>query len=272
MLLFTTMSSFIFRCVTVPVAAIALTTLVGCSRPQPVQIPFELTFADQPIKCAAFIAGKVVSLKDFRLYLHDIQLKRPDGDWQSLQLEPTAPFQNSATALLDFENGTGDCDLGTTSMNKTIIGEIPPDDYQAIRFKVGVPFELNHRNPLTAPAPLNDSSMHWHWQAGYKFVRAEFAVNGKTNRLHVGSLQCKGEVDDISHCEQPNRAEITLEGFSLGQSSIKIEVDDLITSLRLGSNEGLTCMGGGDDPWCANALKWIGLTGTQTAFTIAGGK
>ncbi|MFT5162374.1 MAG: putative repeat protein (TIGR04052 family), partial [Alteromonadaceae bacterium] len=130
-------------------------------------------------------------------------------------------------------------------------------------FKIGVPFELNHKNPLTAQPPLNQSSMHWHWQAGYKFMRAEFVINNQPRRLHLGSLHCKGEIGAISHCELPNRPAFTLTNFKLNQSAITLSLDKLLDDDSSNDHSYLTCMGGTEHPWCDNALKWLGLAGNQ---------
>ena len=241
------------------------TLLSACSQPHPVQIPFVLTYHDDAIDCAR--TGNV-QLTDMRFYLHDIQLQNSAGKWQKLTLDPQSPWQDNSTALLDFEDASNHCQLGTASLNRQISGFIPQGEYRGLRFVVGVPFDKNHANPLTAGAPLNDSSMHWHWQGGYKFLRAEFLLEGKAKHLHIGSLQCKGEIDAISHCEKPNRPTIALDNYELTQT-VEVRLDNLLDKVDSGDKDGLTCMGNDEHPWCANALEWIGLDEQpQSAFAV----
>jgi hypothetical protein len=57
---------------------------------------------------------------------------------------------------------------------------------------MGVPFEKNHRDPVTAGAPLNLSCMFWVWNAGYKFLRFDYTSTGQPRGafLHLGSTNC----------------------------------------------------------------------------------
>ncbi|MCJ8268399.1 MAG: metallo-mystery pair system four-Cys motif protein [Psychrosphaera sp.] len=250
-------------------AILAAILLSACSKPIPVTIPFTLTYHDQPVSCGEFGPSTAnITLKDFRLYLHQIELQNKDGDWSPLTLDSNSLWQNDSTALLDFENGSSDCQ-GNPGTNTTLTGTLPSADYQAIRFVIGVPFELNHQNPLIALAPLNESSMHWHWQGGYKFVRAEFSVHGKSRRQHVRSLQCKGEINAISHCEKPNRVPIELADYTNGP--VVIALDKLLDFSQPENKSNLTCMGGSDNPWCLNGLDWIGLNDNKPQMAFKAG-
>jgi uncharacterized repeat protein (TIGR04052 family) len=254
-------------------AAVLLMSITGCTKPVSVTLPFELSYHGQPVSCEHFPSSTDdITLKDFRLYLHDVALQNSTGEWTALELDQNN-WQNGVTTLLDFENAKANCKLGNQATNTLISGNLPADDYQAVRFKVGVPFDLNHQNPLIAKPPLNESSMHWHWQGGYKFVRAEFTINNQPRRMHVGSLQCKGEIGNITHCEKPNRPQFTLNDLEMSKTTITVSLDKLLESQQNDDGLKLTCMGGSGHPWCAGALDWIGLGETaQTAFNIAKAK
>ncbi len=256
---------------------IAAIVLSACSKPSPVTIPFTLTYHDQPVTCSKFGTSSTntdntIKLKDFRLYLHQIELQDTSGDWSALTLDSTSPWQNNNTALLDFENNDADCQ-GTPGTNTALTGTFSSENFQAIRFVVGVPFELNHQNPLIASAPLNESSMHWHWQGGYKFVRAEFIVGEQSRRLHIGSTQCKGEINAISHCEKPNRAQVELANYSNinNNAPVNIALDKLLDFNLADSKSKLTCMGHSDNPWCLNGLDWIGLNDSKPQMAFSTG-
>ncbi|MFT4929259.1 MAG: putative repeat protein (TIGR04052 family) [Phenylobacterium sp.] len=252
-----------------------LLTLAGCQKPQSVTLPFQLSYHNEAVDCENFpkaLSLVPIKLKDFRLYLHDIELLNAKDQWQPLTLAQDSLWQHDNTALLDFENAQQGCKQGNRGVNPQITGTIDAGDYKALRFKIGVPFELNHNNPMIAAPPLNLGTMHWHWQGGYKFVRAEFLINQQPHRFHLGSLQCKGEVGAISHCEKPNRPQFTLNGFKVNQSNIKVSLDGLLdmTDYPASDKKYLTCMGGTGHPWCHNALKWLGLADSkgQSMFSI----
>ena len=72
----------------------------------------------------------------------------------------SSEFTNDSVALLG-----ADCSeqAWQVKLNKHI------EAGQTLNFELGVPFEQNHTNPLTAQAPLNVSEMFWSWQLGHKF-------------------------------------------------------------------------------------------------------
>ena len=248
------------------IAPIMLLQSCSDNNNQPININFTLSYQQQAVNCDDFAKSNVHQLRDFRLYLHDIAVQDQQNRWHPLTLDIT-PWQNHNTVLLDFENGNNQCQQGTPATNTSIHAKIPVDTITALRFTLGVPFELNHQNPLTAKAPLNHSTMHWHWQGGYKFMRGEFNLNGQSLRVHIGSLQCQGQINNISHCDTPNRAHYQLDGFN-GQQSIDIQLDTLINQTL--TTPTLTCMGDNKHPVCANANRWAGLAANhqQSMFVL----
>ena len=93
------------------------------------------------------------------------------------------PGRTSSVALLDL---AGD---PSTPRRLAIDGTVEggAGAYSGIRLTVGVPFELNHANPLAAAAPLDRGEMFWSWQSGHKFLRADLARCG--SRVVVPSRQ-----------------------------------------------------------------------------------
>ena len=82
------------------------------------------------------------------------------SQWQALAAYTDGEWSDGRVTLLDYEDGTKRCDeSGNLLMNHQIKGSLPNGDYQAIRFRVGVPPELNHQDVTTADAPLNTSSI-----------------------------------------------------------------------------------------------------------------
>ncbi len=249
-----------YRSFVVISSALLLSACSRLSTERAIEIPFVLNFHNQTIACGNAIDG--LALKDFRFYLHNVEFQTRDGQWQALTLASDSRWQDGTTALIDFEDASAGCELGNPAVNSVVKGHLKPGDYSAMRFTIGVPFAANHQNPLTAKAPLNESSMHWHWQSGYKFVRAEFNYHDQSRRVHLGSLQCIGEIDNITQCKQPNRPTITLEHFIPGVNAVAISLDELFAS-NTELQSKLTCMGDDENPWCRSALNWLGLNGDK---------
>jgi len=61
-----------------------------------------------------------------------------------------------------------------------------PGTYRGIRFSIGVPNDLNHRDAATQTAPLGMSSdMFWSWNSGYIFNRTEGKVDSAGTQISV---------------------------------------------------------------------------------------
>ncbi|MGB5191468.1 MAG: MbnP family protein, partial [Polyangiales bacterium] len=84
-----------------------------------------------------------LSLVDFRFYVQDVELKNADGAWVPIALENNQ-FQIDDIALLDFEDGCGE--VGNADLNDQIVGTVPEGEYDGLRFKMGLPAELNHQD------------------------------------------------------------------------------------------------------------------------------
>jgi uncharacterized repeat protein (TIGR04052 family) len=126
-------------------------------------------------------------------------------------------------------------------------------EYRALRFTVGVPFDLNHANPLTAAAPLDRGDMFWTWQSGYKFVRADFTVDGQASSFHLGSTGCSSASalrPPAQPCAQPNRMRVQLEGDPLN-GVVRFHTAALGATVCTGSYA--------HDPRCASGYSSTGL-------------
>ena len=191
--------------------------LAACSEPQiPVEISFVATFGEQVIQCEPEPSD--ASLSDLRLYVSNVELmESTSGESVPLRLRPDPGWQSADVTLIDLEDGQGTCANGTPSVNAILTGDAPARDFDGIRLEIGVPFELNHANPLTAEAPLDDAAMHWHWRSGYKFLRAGLDSNDDGFWLHLGSAGCEGTVQNIRSCKFPNRVTVELSDFDPGR-------------------------------------------------------
>ena len=110
-------------------------------------------------------------MRDLRFYVHDVELMNSAGDSVPFQLEADNLWQSDRVALLDYTGTSSDlcADRGTEGKRNYIVGTVPADTYTKIKFKLGVPKDLNHLNGPNQVPPLNESGMWWSWAGGYRF-------------------------------------------------------------------------------------------------------
>ena len=130
---------------------------------------------------------------DFRLYVSNVALIDEDGNVVPVELEQDGKWQYQNTALLDFEDGTGPCDNGTSETNNTVVGTVPEGDYQSLQFTLGIPKKLNHDDAAIAPSPLNLTSMWWNWQGGYKFLRLDLETDSAIANVASSTTTSQGD-------------------------------------------------------------------------------
>jgi len=223
------------RAILLPVLVTITQILGACTNGEPdhVTIRFGISAAD----------ARVAS-RDLKLYVHDIELLDDNSRPHPLMLTPTAPWQNDRVALIDLAGA------GSTTVTGTVA--VPAARYSGIRFTVGVPFELNHGNPLTAPAPLDRGDMVWAWQSGHKFLRVDFATDAHEWSFHLGSTGCSSASalrPPQSPCAQPNLIRVELAGEPL-HSTVRLRIDRLVAAMR--AADFVTCTGEyARDPACA---------------------
>jgi len=253
--------------------------LVGCDSDSPVapDLPEAVTiqFAGQvngaPFVCgqsyaAVGTAGTTITPTDFRLYVHDVRLLTAGGQEVPVELNQDGTWQRDNLAMLDFENGQGPCSNGTPATRTVITGEVAPGQYTGIRFVLGVPFEHNHRDITTAPAPQDLSAMFWAWNSGYKFLRFDHTSPAMPDGwfVHLGSTGCTptgSPTTPATACANANRMEYTLTGFDWKADVIVADVGSLLqnsnVTVDLGGPRG--CMSGTADPECPAIFGQLGL-------------
>lgn len=255
-----------------------------------VEIPFIAEIAGAPFACTESYTGlgsaaTEVQFLDFRLFVSAANLIAADGTRVPVALEQDGAWQIENIALLDFEDGTGSCANGTPQVNTTLRGTVPEGDYRGLEFEVGVPFDWNHGDPTTAPAPLNLTAMFWNWRGGYKFVKIEFApvmamgmnTSATTHSegaghggpggwmLHLGSTMCaapEATTPPSEACANPNRVAIVLPDFVPGESTVVIDPAVVVAGADLTQNTAETspgCMSFPNDPDCNTVLPRLGL-------------
>jgi uncharacterized repeat protein (TIGR04052 family) len=223
--------------------------------------------------------GNSLQLGDFRLYVQEVELKNADGDYVAVALTSDEnPWQTGNATLLDFEDACNDA--GTPEMNTVVTGTVPTGTYDGLRFKMGVPFELNHENPATADSPLNLTTMQWNWQGGYKFLRLDSGTFSMTDwRMHLGSTACDGDpvAGGTTMCDNPNRTDVEFASFDPANDTVVADFAALVEGAELDKNQEGTpfgCMATAADGDCAPIFDNLGLpfggseAGTQQFFSV----
>jgi uncharacterized repeat protein (TIGR04052 family) len=222
-----------------------------------------------------------LKLTDFRFYVQDLEVRNADAEWVPVELTQNQ-FQIDDVALLDFEDGCGG--FGNADLNDVVAGTVPEGEYTGVRFKMGVPVDLNHADASTAPGPLGLTSMFWSWRGGYKFLRID-SGNIKDNpaiwRMHLGSTGC-GMTDDPTTppeepCTNENRVEVEFDAFDAANDVVVADIAALVDGAPLDENaEGTPagCMAAPDDSDCGPIFDNLGLPfgsaepGAQQFFSV----
>jgi uncharacterized repeat protein (TIGR04052 family) len=200
---------------------------------------------------------EVGTVRDLRFYVSDVELLDEAGRAYPVSLRSDDQWQSDRVALIDM--------VGENS-NISIRGEVADAELSdtalsGIRFTLGVPFELNHANPMTAAAPLNQGDLFWSWQSGYKFLRVDLADAAGEWSFHLGSTGCVSASAlraPQSPCAQPNRVKIELLGFDPTRHPVFVRADEFFGSMH--APESATCTGNyAHDHACADIYSKTGL-------------
>ena len=209
-----------------------------------VSIDFRAFVGSEAASCQASYSNvgtttNVVQLADARMFISNVQLRAADGTWTPVSLNQNS-WQYRNVALLDFEDGCGE--LTTTDTNTTITGTITPGFYDGVRFDIGVPFDLNHNELSSSPAPLNTPGMFWVWRGGHKFLRVDWLVDGGAVprwNVHIGSTACFSDslqTPPDQPCGRPNIASVELSSFVVGVHQVDVDLAAILAGSDLGSD------------------------------------
>jgi uncharacterized repeat protein (TIGR04052 family) len=259
-----------------------------------VTISFDARVGGEPFVCGKDYAGlgadgATGTPQDFRFFVHDVRLIAEDGAEHPVDIEDDGDYQGGGVALLDFENGTGGCLNGSNSIHTNITGTVRAaprhgggyvNEFVGLRFRVGVPEDLNHGDLTTLPSPLNDTTMSWSWNAGHIFFSAWGMFGGDAPYpagVHVGSIGCTGDAvaGEVVSCTNPNRPEIALDGFDLDANTVVVDWGAVWAQLPLAApsadceeHDGETscgCHSFGPESLCAKMFAPLGLDWTSGA-------
>ncbi len=227
----------------------------GCGKQATnVDIDFVARFGEQFIDCST----DGVALTDLRLFVSEPELRDLNGRWHRAKFVRNE-WQTPQVALLDLETGNGRCANGTPATNTRVTVSTSAATVGAVRFTVGVPFGLNHADPLQAPPPLNIAAMHWHWRSGYKFLRAGIGTQNDGFWLHLGSTGCEGTVRNITGCSAPNRVQVQLDEFKPNRDRVAIDLQRLAEGSDLTDASAGDCSSGPAEQSCTGAFGALAL-------------
>ena len=194
--------------------------------------------------------------QQLQFFIHGVEVNTKENGWQPWGMT-TNPSQASNVALVgEVCNGKkveSNWQLELLSLDSSV-------DITDIRFNLGVPFELNHLNPLTQPSPINDSSMFWGWRGGHKFMRIELASQDDDWLFHLGSTGCKASSPvraPKSECLHPNRVKVSLP-FTEQTSVIKFDLAVLLRGIALTRQN--SCQSALDEDSCKVLFKNLGMS------------
>lgn len=250
----------------------------------PIEIRFAAVVGATPFACTTGYTG-VGSARsawtplDFRFYVHDVRLVPESGEPVAVALTDDGTWQRRDVALLDFEDATGTCANGTAATNDRVRGTVTAPAgtrWTGVRFRLGVPQDLNQQNAATASSPLNLSTLFWSWQSGYKFARLDGRSGSNAVNIHVGSTGCTGSPSaGTVTCTEPNRPEYVLTGFDPAQSVVVADLGALVATTDVSRERGGApgCMSDLTDPECGTILPAFGISlggapATQTFFRV----
>ncbi len=213
-------------------------------------VEVELTFlgqvGDQPLDCnttyEGLIAGGPFTLADLRFFVSNVTLEAADGTLVEVTPVEDGVHQGDGLALIDLEDGTGNCANATPATNAVFRGTVPAGEYTGVTFTVGVPESLNHVNPAEQTGPLAQIALHWSWMAGYKHFQLEGATtDGATVLVHLGSKACTGAPPSNYTCAQSNRPEVALTGADPLTTPIVVDLGALFAEALVADGQ-VFCM------------------------------
>ena len=238
----------------------------------PITLLFAAVVGTAPFSCASTYPGlgttrTTYTPTDFRLYVSNFRAVTASGAEVPLILREDGRWQHAGVALLDFENGMGNCAAGTPPMNNQVIADVPVGTYAGLRFQVGLPFDLDHADVSVAPPPLDVGGLYWSWATGYRFLRIDGNTTGLPQGflIHLGSTGCPVAPTGLvaGPCAGPNLVDVNLAAFDPVHQTIAID----LAALTAGTNLDVSppdapagCQSDPMNPRCVSIFALLGLS------------
>lgn len=241
-----------------------IVVVVGCQpKSSSIVMPIQLQLSDAPFNCQSeYIQGEEEwQLSQFQFYLSNPSVVI-NGETYPLSFVER-PWQQKNIALLGEVCG----------YSSQWLLEFEPIDIAltdaTLNFTLGVPFELNHLDPMTQQSPLNQSDMFWTWQLGHKFLRLDLQSSQAGWSFHLGSIGCSApsplRAPSIP-CLQPNTVSVSINNIS-GNDNLVLDIAPLLSIVTLGENN--QCMSFAKDKSCQLLLPAVGVNSQSSIFRVA---
>lgn len=218
--------------------------------------------------------NKTWHYSQLQFFVSEIEVKNQDGQWKVWPLADNK-YQGDNVALLGEYcqvNKDKSQSKQVVQGNWQLVFEhaIAPSKIGQLRFTVGVPFLLNHQNPLLQPSPLNVPNMFWVWQSGHKFFRLDMEevneLDQKDNwQFHLGSTGCKAPSPlraPTKPCINGNQAKITVDlkvnTQKNGFQNIEVDLASLFSDLIITKQN--SCQSEPYNDSCLPLFKTIGMS------------
>ena len=206
------------------------------------QLQVALWYEGQPFVCdKQLLGGKSWRLDSFAFYISEAMLQ---SEAESTPVSFWADEPSLQLIRFDAEACEGQV---------TVKSAMPVYDAETLSFTLGVPFDLNHQNPVTQPMPLNFPDMFWTWRNGYKFLRLDMHSKDDNWAYHLGSVGCTSASAvraPIEACAKPNRARFTLNIPKAEKLALVLHLDRLLSGI-IANEENRCVMHGDSEPVCA---------------------
>tara|TARA_B110000091_G_scaffold199979_1_gene230309 strand:+ start:2954 stop:3829 length:876 start_codon:yes stop_codon:yes gene_type:complete len=252
---------------------LAILLLIGCNDVEDIDtLTFIPKYQNTPLKCSSSFnhQGKTWQYSQLQFFISEIEVKNSDGQWQTWPLLENK-HQTSGVALLGEYCQTSKLKHKLKQENWQLLFEqaIDVKTFSQLRFTLGVPFVLNHQNPLLQPSPLNVPNMFWVWQTGHKFFRLDMKevneVKQKDNwQFHLGSTGCKAPSalrTPKVPCRNGNQTKIILDIKESSKEnsleSIDVNLEQLFSGLMITRKN--SCQSEFNNKSCLALFKNIGL-------------
>ncbi|MDP5029308.1 MbnP family copper-binding protein [Paraglaciecola sp.] len=227
------------------------------------EIKVEVFFQQAPIRCEQIVSLDEQNwrINQLAFFISELNVSQ-NGVQQALPLT-TNDWQSNDVALLQYT----DCaeQASQTEQSGPLISAYhaslqlaEPIDFSEVmqlQFTLGIPFELNHLNPLSQASPLNIPSMFWSWRAGHKFMRLDMLGDEQSWVFHLGSTECYADSAmraPTMQCGQPNRLTFDLPKQQQGETLI-LHLDRLLSGVAL--NNKTACLMQPDQESCVQIMK-----------------
>lgn len=210
----------------------SMTLLGGCdNKKQDEDVEFLLQSDNNPVNCNSSLKQQY-QLSQFWFYLSSLEVKSDKG-WRPISLQ-TTKWQTDGVALI----GQHCRDNQSQNLQLALIDALP-DKISAISFKIAVPFNLNHQNPLRAQGIFDNGNMFWTWQQGYKSLRLDLDNHsGEGWAYHIGAVGCNSPSAmraPKQQCREPNHINVLIEQFDKNKA-IKVDIGRIVQGIELGAS------------------------------------